>query len=73
MQERIHESEDNEATHEDSTRGDARITKVRRVRKEVSHEGQVKRTPEGKLRRREELREKGVQNLLGEEQKVADG
>ena len=65
MQERIHESEDNEATYEDGTRGDARITEMRRMRQEVPHERQTEGTSEDKLRRREKLG-KGVKKLLKE-------
>ena len=57
LQEKLYKSEDNETTHEDSTRGNPQVTGMQRMRQEVSDQIGIKGTSEDKLRRGEELKE----------------
>ena len=57
LQEKLYKSKDNEATHEDSTRGDPRVTDMQGMRQEVPDQIGIKGASEDKLRRRKELKE----------------
>ena len=56
LQEELYKSEDDETAHEDSARGNPRVTGVQGMRQEVPDQIGIKGTSEDKLRRGEELK-----------------
>ena len=56
LQKKLYESEDDETTNEDGTRGNPRVTDMQRMRQKVPDQIGTKGTSENKLRRGEELR-----------------